>query len=307
MFNYLAFGIPVISEIELPALIPMRDHPVATQPVYVRLGTVPCQLSKEGSNPDSCAFCNAHEMIYTIPDKIKFFIANGEEIIIEPIHPNYSANLIYFYSNCLAAILYQRNLIPFHVSGVFTQPGKVALFAAPSGTGKSTLAVKLQELDFKPFTDDTAVLFIKNEKCFAQASYPMMRLWQNTLKEQALLSENDKERLYEEDEIDKFGFSFHEEFPTEAAEVEKIVFLREEGDEINISPINGSKMFAQLADNVYRCHWIPALQKNVLQFNLISEILNTVPCFLATRPKNANTINDFPAAIKNSLNNGKII
>lgn len=306
MYNYLAFGIPVISEIELPALIPLTDNSPLSRPVYVKLGTVPSELSKEGWHADRFALCNDSEMIYTVPDKIKFYIAKGDEITIEPINPNYATNLIYFYSNCLAAILYQRDLIPFHVSGVFTKENKVVLFAAPSGTGKSTLAVKLQELGFKPFTDDTAVLFVKAGKCYARASYPMMRLWQNSLKEQALLSETDKKRLYEEDEIDKFGFSFHEKFPLEAVEVEKIIFLREDGNDICVVPVQGAKMFPQLADNVYRCHWIPALKKNILQFHLISQILCIVPCFLATRPAEMNSINSFPLAIKNILRTNKI-
>src|SRR5690606_10388802 len=101
----------------------------------------------------NCTYCNANEMIFILPEKIKFYITYGKTIIIEPIQTEYTKYLLYFYSNCLAAILYQRNLIPFHVSGVFTESGKVVLFAAPSGTGKSTLAVKLQELGYTLFTD----------------------------------------------------------------------------------------------------------------------------------------------------------
>lgn len=300
-YYYLAFGITIISEIELPALLPVQNQSLKEAPVYVKLGLVPAGLFAEGSPADSNAYCNANEMLYIIPDKIKFYIANGREIIIEPVSPNYLANLIYFYSNCLAAILYQRDLIPFHVSGVFTQKGKVALFAAPSGAGKSTLALKLQELGYKAFTDDTAVLYIENGKCYARASYPMMRLWQNTLKEQALLKEDAKQQLYEDEEFDKYGFSFHQKFITEPAEVERIIFLQQAGDEIQVKPMSLLEAFTELSNNVYRCHWIPAMQKNRLQFTLISRIIKIVPNIKCVRPQGKDSFNEFSWAIKDFL------
>ncbi len=301
LYHYLAFGIPIVSEVQLPALVPAFENSEPTNPVYVKLGSVPTELPGEVSSPDGNTLCSINEMIYSIPEKIRFYIANGSEITIESINGDYAANLIYFYSNCLAAILYQRGLIPFHVSGVFTGTEKITLFAAASGTGKSTLAVKLQELGYKIFTDDTAVLFIRDGKCYAQASYPMIRLWENSFQQQDLLQESDKTTLYPDDELDKYGFSFHNVFAAKPIEVERIIFLEKAGVNLSIKAINGSKMFEQLADNVYRCHWIPALKKNLLQFQLISEILRIVPCFLAKRPGEVNSINSFPLEIKKYL------
>ncbi|MCH5689073.1 hypothetical protein LWM68_35360 [Niabella sp. W65] len=302
-YYYLAFGIPLISEIELPALFPIHNSQTWENPVHVRLGSVPDQLVDEGQNADRNAYCNANEMIYTVAEKIRFYISGGNQVIIEPIVADYHANLIYFYSNGLAAILYQRDMIPFHVSGVFTQPGKVTLFAAPSGTGKSTLAVKLQELGYQPFTDDTAILFIKDGKCYAQASYPMIRLWEQTLDQQSLLNIADKQKIFDDGDRDKFGFSFHGQFATDPVEVEKIIFIEKEGIEMKISPIKNIDAFKALSDNVYRNHWIPAMQKSRLQFSLVGQILNTVPHFMATRPNDVNSFTEFPLFIKKNLHN----
>ncbi|WP_114792126.1 hypothetical protein U0035_09765 [Niabella yanshanensis] len=302
-YHYLAFGIPVISEIELPALFPINESSNLENPVYVKLGLAPVELTGEGQNADRNAYCNADEMIYTISKKIKFYISNGNQVIIEPIAADYRTNLIYFYSNGLAAILYQRDMIPFHVSGVFTGSGKVALFAAPSGTGKSTLAVKLQELGFQPFTDDTAVLFIKDGKCYAQASYPMIRLWEQTLDQQHLLNIANKQKIFDDGDRDKFGFSFHSQFATAPVEVEKIIFLDKEGSEMRLSPIGNIEAFKALSDNVYRNHWIPVIQKSKLQFSLVGKILNCTPYFLALRPKDVNSISEFPLFVKKILQN----
>ncbi|MBO9620845.1 MAG: hypothetical protein J7539_17620 [Niabella sp.] len=299
-YHYLAFGIPIISEIELPALLPTKEKQNNLKPLYVKVGIVPAELSG-ATQADEFTYCTENETICSIPGKIKFYISNSDTVIIEPVAPDYSANLLYFYSNGLAAALYQRNLIPFHVSGVFVEEGKVALFAAPSRTGKSTLALKLRELGFKPFTDDTAILSVENGKCYAQASYPMMRLWQNTLSQQALLGDEDKQKIYAEAEIDKYGFSFHEQFTSEAVEVKQILFLKEEGSEIQVQPVKNVDAFVALSNNVYRCHWVPAMQKSRLQFFLITRILEVVPHILVKRPRGLNSFEQFPLAVKNIL------
>ncbi|WP_346237991.1 hypothetical protein ABDK00_002835 [Niabella insulamsoli] len=298
-YYYRAFGIVVASEIELPALLPVEAAATDEDAVQVILGKVPLELTQEGKRADSSAVCNANEMIFHLPERVKFYISNGNSIVIEPIAADLASQLIYFYSNALAAVLYQRNLIPFHVSGVFTGPGKVVLFAAPSGTGKSTMAVKLQEMGYRPFTDDTAILFVEEGKCFAQASYPMIRLWQETIGEQVLLNEADKQKIYDDGERDKFGFLFHDQFEDGKVEVEQLIFLEQvEGSMVEAREIRNVEAFKKLCDNVYRCHWIPAMKKGKVQFELISQILGAVPHWLAVRPKNAGFIEEFPQFIE---------
>ncbi len=301
LYQYLAFGIPIVSEIALPALLPYQEGMSRELPVQVKLGMVPERLCGAVVYDDNRARFNSSEMRYHVPQKIKFYITNGNSIIVEPESSDITTSLIYFYANALAAILYQRNKIPFHVSGVFVAENKVALFAAPSGTGKSTLAVQLQELGFKPFTDDAAVLYFENGKCYAQASYPMMRLWQNSLDTQSLLQEADKQKLYDDGEWDKYGFLFHENFPVRPAEVQQIIFLQKEGVEIETKPIKSIDAFKALAENVYRCHWIPAMGKSKEQFLLISNILSKVPISLITRPKYADSIKKYSLTIKEIL------
>lgn len=301
-YHYLAFGIAIISEIELPALFPLEDETLLERnPVHVKLGMVPSSLSNPGGVAGYYGYGNALEMLYIFPNRIKFYITNGNNVIIEPISEN-KGNFLLFYSVCLTAVVYQRNLIPFHVSGVFLENGKVALFAAPSRTGKSTLAVKLLEMGYQPFTDDTAVLFFEKGKCYAQASYPMMRLWQNSVQQQSILQESDKQKLYEdEDQLDKYGFSFRQQFVARPAEVQQIVFLQKAGTEIQIKPVRNVEAFIALSNNVFGNSWISAMQKSKLQFELVSQILNTVPCIQATRPECRDSFDEFPLAIKNIL------
>ncbi|GAB3413710.1 hypothetical protein [Niabella aquatica] len=302
MYHYLAFGIPVISEIELPALLPLKAAELMKDPVYVKLGAVPKEIPG-AVQATPFTRCTANELSCIIPGKIKLYVSDGREIIMEPVNADYQGQLIYIYNTALTAILLQRNLVSFHVSGVFTGPGKVALFAADSGTGKSTLAVKLQELGYAPFTDDTAVLYIENGKCYAQASYPMMRLWEKTIVEQTLLNEDEKQKVYADDQRPKYGFSFHSTFTPEPAEVVQIIFLKKEGTEIQITPIKNAEAFTALSNNVFGARWTPAMQKTRLQFNIVSQVLNKVPCIRAIRPENRDSFTEFSVIIKKILQN----
>lgn len=294
-YNYKAYGLPLISEIELPALVLNNDAKNSVNPISVRVGKVPETLTSAPLETKPFTTFNENELKYQI-DKIgKYYIANGTEIIIEPLSKNWDEVLLYFYSNCLAAALFQRNIIPFHVSGVFIEPKKVILFAAPSRTGKSTTSLMLQQKGYKPFTDDTAILKVKNKKCYAQASYPMIRLWQNTIEKQSKFGEHEKQQIYAE--INKFGFAFHEEFNAEEVEVAGIVFLEEAGSDIKIEKLTAAKCMQNLGNNIYRIQWLAGMNKQNLQFMQLTQFANILPAWTATRPKGIDSFDSFSEAI----------
>ena len=201
----------------------------------------------------------------------------------------------------MAAVLFQRNLIPFHVSGVFIALNKVLLFAAPSRTGKSTTAVMLQQRGYAPFTDDTAILSIEGGKCFAQASYPMMRLWQNSLDNQSVVNMDDKQIIRAEIELNKYGFLFHDQFVDGKAEVAGLVFLEAEGSNIVTQRIKPGVAIQNLGNNIYRKQWLKGMKKQILQFNHLTSIAHVVPAWKAIRPKNELSFQSFAGAIETRI------
>jgi hypothetical protein len=297
-FNYLAFGLPIISSIELPALNVSSSQDLQS-PVKVSVGATPITLRRPPLEDEQECVYNDTEFIYQIEGIARYYVTDGNRITIEPFCSNWDEILLYVYSNCLAAILFQRNIVPFHVSGVFIDPNRVLLFAAPSGTGKSTTALKLQELGYAPFTDDTAVLSIENNICYAQASYPMIRIWQNTFEQQSLFVDAQKKQLYAE--FDKFGFHFHERFDGKKVEVAAIVFLDKNGDEMSVNTASDMESFMGLGANVYRAHWLIGMKKGQLLFKKLKEINQVLPAFTAQRPGTKNSIESFPSFIEKHL------
>ncbi len=303
-YHYQAYGLPVIADIELPALL-WCDDMLETTPIVVEVGKVPHQLQNPPLETKPFSSYNEHEFLYCLPQVANYYVAHGQQVVIEPLCENWDEILLYFYANCLGAALLQRNLIPFHVSGVFTEPNKVLLFAAPSRTGKSTTALMLQQKGYAPFTDDTALLTVENGRCYAQASYPMARLWQNTIELQSIYNEADKQPIFAE--INKYGFSFHDQFSTQKAEVQAIVFLEETGTDIRIEPLKATQIMQNLGVNIYRGQWVSGMKKQHLQFRQLTSIASVLPAYKATRPEGQDTFEEFAEAIEQQIINQKIL
>lgn len=296
-FQYISFGISIRSGIELPAFVPSQEE-LLTPPIYVTEGKTPEVLVEKALMTKPFATFNENEFLYNVPNVARYYVRQGSHITIEPLGGHWSEILLFFYSNCMAAALFQRNIIPFHVSGVFLEKEKVILFAAPSRTGKSTTSVKLQEKGYGPFTDDTAVLFVENGKCFAQASYPMIRLWQNSIVNQAVLEEQEKQSIRTDIELDKFGFLFHEQFVSHKVEVAGIVFLDAEGDAMKTEKLKPAVAMQHLGNNIYRKQWLNGMKKHLIQFQLLTSITNAIPAWNAYRPKGEETFTRFADMIE---------
>ena len=137
MYKYLAYGIPIVSTIELPALESISEAFEEQEIIFVSEGKVPDSLEKPAIETKPFSIFNENEFIYNVPEVARYYIKNGKEIIIERTNGDWSEVYLFFYSNCLTAALFQRSLILFHVSGIFVDKNSVLLFAAPSGTGEN--------------------------------------------------------------------------------------------------------------------------------------------------------------------------
>ena len=299
-YQYQAYGIPIVSDIELPALVFLEEE-LPAKPINVARGIVPDSLRNSPLEEKPFSTLNVHEFRFVMPNVAKYYVTNGETIIIEPLCDNWDEILLYFYSNSIAAVLFQRNLIPFHVSGVFVDEQSVLLFAAPSRTGKSTTALMLQQRGYAPFTDDTAVLTVEDGICYAQASYPMMRLWQNTIDQQTLLAEANKMPVWADAEIDKYGYHFHEQFVSQRVQVAGIVFLEEAGTKITIESLKPTQTIQLLGNNIYRGHWLNGMKKGRIQFELLTKICHNLKSYKATRPQGRATFETFAEAIEREV------
>lgn len=300
-YKYQAFGLPIISEIELPALMPLGNLTQKFNSIYVKHGKTPKNLKNKNVEERNIFLLNEQELLFEIEGIARYYVSDGTQVIIEPLSDKWSEILLHFYCNCIAAILYQRGFIPIHASGVFINDKSVLLISAPSGFGKSTTAIKLAELGYKVFSDDTVIINIESTACQATASYPMIRQWQDTIDNQLLLNEVEKKELWNEIELNKFGFYFHETFEVNAVKVLGIVFLSKQGTEIGIQTLKPTAALQQLGKNVYRKGWVTAMKKQILLYNHLTEISSKIPMWMASRPENIDTYDTFSREIEKQI------
>ena len=291
--NYKVFNLYCSSTIPLSSFILNNDIVKADFEVVV--GTVEPNFQNEPTVIKPFTQFNENEFFYQVPDIARYFVSNGNKVVIEPFCEDWDSILLFFYSNCIAAILFQNNQIPFHVSGVLDSKNGLWLFAAPSRTGKSTTALKLKERGCTLFTDDTALITIENDCCVAIASYPMLRAWENTMNNQQVYAASDGKQLRAE--INKFGIAFHDDFVSTSQKVKGIVFLEMQGDTIQIERMKPAKGMQHLGDNIYRKTWVHGMNKQFLQFKTVRAISQKVPFWTATRPKDKPSFDSFADAI----------
>lgn len=292
-YFYQVFGLTCSSEIELPALLSIDNPPIID--FEVKLADKLPEFDTAPNVVKPFSSFNEREFLYNFPDVAGYYVRDGNTIWVKPNCIDWDSILLFFYSNALAAILFQRNLMPFHVSGVLDAKGYAWLFSAPSRTGKSTTAIMLQDLGYRLFTDDTCLLAVREEGVFAVPSYPMLRAWKPTLDQQQVHSKVDAFQIRAD--VEKFGVYFHDHFVTQPALVKGIFFLEMDGDQILIEPQKPSLGMQALGNNIYRRQWIFGMKKQVLQFQSITSIAKQVDFFKATRPKDKPSFKEFAQAI----------
>jgi hypothetical protein len=301
LYKYQVFGLPILSEIELPALMPMDNLYQKFDPICVKLGKTPISLKSNYVEKRNIFLLGEQELLFEIKGLANYYVSDGTLVTIEPLSDKWSEIILNFYTNCVAAILYQRGFIPIHASGVVLDDNSVLLISAPSGFGKSTTAIKLAELGYHVFSDDTVIISVDGLDCLATASYPMMRQWQNTIDNQTKLKEVEKKVLRNEIDLNKFGFHFHETFEVKAVKISGIVFLSKDGTEIRIQALTPTAALQQLGTNVYRKGWATAMKKQIALYKHLTEISSKIPMWMASRPESTATYDIFSREIEKQI------
>lgn len=176
--HYSALGTIIASELELPDLRevePVQGAPVGTR---IRLGVVPEHLD---SPPLVGPAFEADEKSFLLKSpQLRCLVGDGREVTVEVLGGADEATVQTFILGApLAALCYQRGLVPLSATAVEANGGAVA-FVGASGSGKSTLGAFLTSRGFALLSDD--LLPVTTEpKPVAFAYRRRLRLWRDVL------------------------------------------------------------------------------------------------------------------------------
>lgn len=298
MFQYLAFGLYIQSEILLPELFPAK---FATADVTIKLDKTPLSIEGKGYYSDAYSYTiNDNEYLFEVKGISKYYGAYGNEIIIEP-YPEADDRSVrmHILGGLMANILLQRGYIPLHVSAILKE-GKLILFTGYSGAGKSTTLAQLHLQGYKIFTDDICVLEApvngQKHRLKGISSYPMLKLWKDS-SEKLNNFIFESEAYHVKPGFQKFGHFFFDEFDTNLYPVEKIFILTKETAFKNkpAQRLHGIEAFKELNIAIFNRHQLHNTNLKGLFMNTIGQLVNDCAVYkINMHPDSSEELKPFP-------------
>ena len=277
----------------------MLAHASTQGDVTIRLGKVPQTLSGNDIITKGRLSMSPTEYLLHLPI-CSYYVKDGQEITIElQDDADEKSVRLFLLTNAMAALLHQRNKVALHAGAVVTNDGLI-IICGDSGAGKSTTISALQQKGYKVFADDVVVL---DEDAsgggIAFASYPTIKLWEDSLEKLGVGELSEEAKLREH--VAKYKLHFHEEFTSHPLPVAK-VFVLKKNETLNepvIKPLAGVQAFTELYAQLYRTSQINSLEKRNLLFNSISRLAGKIPVQQIERPTEGNSIEKVLALIQN--------
>ncbi|WP_259015030.1 hypothetical protein [Emticicia fluvialis] len=299
MFNYWGFGLRILSEIEFPELLSCE---FSVPDVVIKYGITPetitgIQLTKKGF------FYKIDEqaLLFKVTNVANYYAFGGHTVVVEPcVEQEMRTIRLYILATVMAGILTQRKLLPFHASAIIRNEALI-LIAGESQAGKSTTLAGLIKRGFNIFGDDVLVLKKdEDQMVLASASYPMIKLWDDTIEK--LNDDTFRDRSFRiKYDLEKFGIFFHKQFNKDQYPLKKIYIIKKKDiPDVSIKTLSGINAFEALRSHIYR----PILlQSNTMlsrSFTILTELSKSAVILEVSRPLVCNPedlINHIEASI----------
>ncbi|WP_209329427.1 hypothetical protein [Lunatimonas salinarum] len=296
-FVYTAFGLVIQSDISLPGMMAYEGvKPPDVVSIRLLESTKELSLSKEKKGTAFDADINEQEVLYKVEGTAHYLICEGRDILVRPFTDDTRLLGGYIYGRCMSALLFQRNLFPFHASGVLDREGKLWMIVGRSHAGKSSTALMLSERGYRLFSDDLVLIHLQGGKCIATPTYPIAGIRERTMKYQRTFTEADG--LPAITEAGRTNVFFHDRFVKEAKELGGVIFIRKFGEEIAIEKVSPAQGMAILKNNINIQVWLELMGKEKILFPLLSGICQRVPFWSVVRPLTTPTYEQLAAAIE---------
>ncbi|MCX6204891.1 MAG: serine kinase, partial [Bacteroidetes bacterium] len=281
-----------------PELLPYQFEKAE---VTVHIGKTPKSIEGDDVLHKVSVSMSPNQYLLHLLNIANYYAANGNQIVIEPLQGSDENSLrLFALSNAFSAILYQRNSILLHASGVFFKHG-VILFCGNSGAGKSTLITALQQKGYQVFTDDVCVLQPQLDNSIKVIpSYPMIKLWEDSFTKIGISDWGEKKRI--RDHLPKYAHYFHNQFITVPQNVLQLFVLDNSHTnslDVQINQLTALEAFDIVEKNSYRQLQMIMMKKRKLHFKQIALLINGLPVYKCNRPESENTIDTMIAKIEN--------
>jgi hypothetical protein len=276
-YRYHAYGLDILSQLPVTGFEPAV---VSNADVTIRLGEVPASLP-DAVNKGVLYQSTETEFLLQIDQVARYHVQNGREIVVQLLSKSSPGDISAFISGTvLGALMHQRRMLPIHASTVVYKD-KCLLFAGISGSGKSTLAATVIGDGGSLVADDISVIDFSDEKPSVCPAFPMIRIWEDSLKHLNI--------PYEEfepvrGELRKFYMPVTR-FHRSPTSIHRIFILATHNREnLEIKEIQGVDKFRVLKKHTYLFRGIPKTGLEQNHFQLVNQLAVKIPVTLITRP-----------------------
>jgi energy-coupling factor transporter ATP-binding protein EcfA2 len=288
MYYYWAYGMHIRSELEVPEMLPFRG---SDTDLYIRLGKAPDTIPDPPLKVIGSMQMSAKHYRLELPI-CTYYVREGQEITID-IKPNADDKSVrlFLLANAMAAALHQRQQVALHAGAVVTDRGLVVV-SGHSGAGKSTTISALRQKGFAAFADDVVIVSQQADKLIGTASYPIVKLWGDSIEKLQLGEIKEESRIREH--VPKYINSFHEEFSKEPLIIKEIFFIEKiAGNQTpEAKALSGIQAFSYLKEGLYQTSQANTPEYAQYLFQLLSTIAEKVPVTLIRRGDAINSIEE---------------
>jgi len=287
MYQYRAYNLPILSELEFPEfLLQTPDVSLfATPPIRVCYGATPAALE----NPTGRGVlyqASANQFLLKLDSVARYLVCNGNEIVVEPAPGSLASDVrVFLLGSCLGALLHQRGVLVLHASGIGGETGAF-LFTGPSGIGKSTLLGELLRRGHKMLVDDVCAVTPDGAGYpIVQPAYPRTRLWADSARK-LMVETADLDRT--RPDMEKYERQIPAQFWDQPAPLRRIYHLTSSNqDELRLAPLPRIQTFNAVLHNTYRHVFLDGLAMRQPHFDLVAAVASQVGVTRVVRPSGA--------------------
>jgi hypothetical protein len=279
---YHVFGLNIRSAIPLPALRLSDPSPEVVPDVVIEYGDTPIQLA----NPrrKGVRFQAAPgEFLLRVDSVARYYVKEGRHIVITP-EPGVAEEeiLVFLLGSSIAALLQQRNILVLHAGAIMVN-GKCAVFAGPSGVGKSTLTAGFHQRCYPFLADDVCAITLVNGKPFVIPGFLRLKLWADCLRKLNADKDTLRSVLWDKG-LEKY-FLPVERFLDSPVPLKSLFVLETtETDTIEIIAVKGSEKIILLINNSKRLGYVDGYGRKHDHIMQCAAVAANVDVYRTVRP-----------------------
>jgi hypothetical protein len=295
VFQYTAYGLHIVSQIECPELLP--DDREAD--VTVRYGQVPSELENARTRGDFLQV-SPGRCLLAFERTGRYLVRDGREIIVDPT-PNstHDGLRLMLLGPVLVALLHQRGMLALHGSAIETPRGAAA-FLAPSGFGKSTLVAAFERRGYRVLADDLcAVVFNASGIPLVLPAFPQIKLWEDAAMQ---LGQDVTAARRLLPTASKYGLPLKDGFAISPVPLRvAYVLAKDPVGRCSLSVLRGKDKLLALIENTHRLYLLEGAQQTERHFAQCVAVARYAAITRLTRPAEQFAVEAMVALVEHDL------